>query len=35
MVHGWLPEEDRSTLGYEAACQTYDDVRQLAYRQVA
>jgi len=35
MVHGWLPEEDRSTLGYDAACETYDHVRQLAYRQVA
>jgi len=35
MVHGWLPAEVRSDLAYEAARETCDHVRQLAYRNAA
>lgn len=33
MIHGWLPKDVRSTLGHEAASETCENVRQLAYKQ--
>lgn len=35
MVHGSLPEKVRSTLGYEAAIETCEHVRELAYGQLS